>query len=61
MDWSPEQIAGRLRLSGDISVSFSWLYRRIHQDRAAGVAPLQPSKGLSAPLDTPVLSALHSP
>ncbi len=34
--WSPEQIAGRLRLAGDVSVSFSWLYRRIHQDRADG-------------------------
>ncbi len=36
MHWSPEQIAGRLRLAGDTSVSFSWLYRRIHQDRADG-------------------------
>ncbi len=36
MHWRPVQVAGRLRLAGNVSVSFSWLYRRIHQDRADG-------------------------
>ena len=33
---SPEQIAGRLELSGVVTVSFSWIYKKIHQDRARG-------------------------
>ena len=36
LHWSPEQIAGRLKRCGVVSVSFSWLYQRIHQDRARG-------------------------
>ena len=36
LQWSPEQIAGRLDLSGVVSVSFSWIYKQIHQDRARG-------------------------
>ncbi len=34
--WSPEQIVGRLRLSGEVAISHSWLYQRIHQDRVEG-------------------------
>ena len=34
--WSPEQIAGRLRLDGIVSVSPSWIYRHVWSDRAAG-------------------------
>ena len=36
LQWSPEQIAGRLQLSGVLGVSFSWIYKKIHQDRARG-------------------------
>ena len=36
LQWSPEQIAGRLARSGVVRISFSWLYKKIHQDRAAG-------------------------
>ena len=36
LQWSPEQIAGRLELSGVVRVSFSWIYKKIHQDRARG-------------------------
>ncbi len=35
-DWSPEQMAGYLKRVGTVSVSFSWLYQRIRQDRAQG-------------------------
>ncbi len=35
-DWSPEQVAGYLKRVGAVSVSFSWLYQRIRQDRAQG-------------------------
>ena len=34
--WSPEQIAGRLRLDGIVSVSPSWIYRHVWSDRAGG-------------------------
>ncbi len=34
--WSPEQIAGRLRLEGVVSVSAKWIYNYIWADRAAG-------------------------
>ncbi len=34
--WSPEQVAGYLKRVGAVSVSFSWLYQRIRQDRAQG-------------------------
>ncbi len=34
--WSPEQVAGSLKPVGAVSVSFSWLYQRIRQDRAQG-------------------------
>ena len=36
LQWSPEQIAGRLDRSGVVSVSFSWIYKQIHRDRARG-------------------------
>ncbi len=35
-DWSAEQVAGYLKRVGAVSVSFSWLYQRIRQDRAQG-------------------------
>jgi len=35
-DWSPEQIGLRLRKDGYDSVSHTWLYHRIRQDRARG-------------------------
>ena len=34
--WSPEQIAGRLRREGVVSVSAKWIYNCIWADRAAG-------------------------
>ena len=34
--WSPEQIAGRLRLEGTVSVSAKWIYTHIWEDRADG-------------------------
>ncbi len=34
--WSPEQIAGRLRREGVVSVSAKWIYNYIWADRAAG-------------------------
>ena len=34
--WSPEQIAGRLRLEDVVSVSAKWIYNYIRADRAAG-------------------------
>ena len=34
--WSPEQIAGRLRLDGIVSVSPSWIYRHVWSDRSGG-------------------------
>ena len=34
--WSPEQIAGRLRLDGIVSVSPNWIYRHVRSDRAGG-------------------------
>ena len=34
--WSPEQIAGRLRLEGVLSVSAKWIYEHIWADRAEG-------------------------
>ena len=34
--WSLEQIAGRLRLEGIVSVSAKWIYSYIWADRAAG-------------------------
>ena len=33
--WSPEQIAGRLHLDDVVSVSPSWIYRHVWNDRAA--------------------------
>jgi IS30 family transposase len=35
-DWSPEQIAGRLRLEGGIAVSHEWIYRRVYTDKRSG-------------------------
>jgi len=35
-DWSPEQIAGSLRVSGYPLVSHEWIYRHIERDKAAG-------------------------
>ena len=34
--WSPEQIAGRLKLEGKLSISHETIYRRIRQDRKRG-------------------------
>ena len=34
--WSLEQITGKLARGGVVRISFSWLYKRIHQDRAGG-------------------------
>ena len=34
--WSPEQIAGRLRLQGGASVGKTWIYRQVWEDRAKG-------------------------
>lgn len=36
VQWSPEQIAGRLRLEGVVSVSTTWIYRHVRADRSAG-------------------------
>ena len=36
LQWSPEQIAGRLRLAGTVSVSATWIYRYVWADRARG-------------------------
>jgi IS30 family transposase len=35
-DWSPEQIAGRLRREGVLSISHETIYRRIWQDKRVG-------------------------
>ena len=35
-DWSPEQIAGRLRLEGTLSISHETIYLHTWKDRAAG-------------------------
>lgn len=35
-DWSPEQIAGRLRREGVLTMSHETIYRRIWQDKRAG-------------------------
>ena len=34
--WSPQQIAGRLRLEGGVSVGKAWIYRQVWKDRANG-------------------------
>lgn len=34
--WSPEQIAGRLRRTGELQISYQTIYRYIQQDREAG-------------------------
>ena len=34
--WSPEQIAGRLRLEGKARISAKWIYEHIWRDRKAG-------------------------
>ena len=36
LQWSPEQISGRLRLEGRFTVSHEWIYRRVWKDREAG-------------------------
>ena len=36
LQWTPDQIAGRLELSGVGRVSFSWIFKKIHQNRARG-------------------------
>lgn len=36
LDWSPEQIAGRLRLEGGLTISPEWIYRHIYEDKAEG-------------------------
>ena len=35
-DWSPEQIAGRLRLEGELRISHETIYRHIWADKRAG-------------------------
>jgi IS30 family transposase len=34
--WSPEQIAGVLRLRGELDISYRTIYRHIHRDRRLG-------------------------
>ena len=34
--WSPEQVAGRLRLEGHPVAGRQWIYRHVHADRRAG-------------------------
>ena len=36
LQWSPEQIAGWLKLMGIVAISFQWIYRRIRAYRAGG-------------------------
>jgi len=36
LDWSPEQISGRMRLENNISVSPEWVYQFVFADKAAG-------------------------
>ena len=36
LQWSPEQIAGWLRVQGIVTVRYQWIYRRIRADREAG-------------------------
>jgi IS30 family transposase len=36
MKWSPEQIAGLLALTGELSISYETIYRRIRSDRRHG-------------------------
>ena len=36
LDWSPEQIAGRLRLEDGARVSHEWIYRFIYADKQSG-------------------------
>ena len=36
LQWSPEQIAGWLRLKGGVSVGKTWIYRHVWLDRAGG-------------------------
>ena len=36
LQWSPEQIAGRLRLEGGPSVGKTWIYHQVWKDRAKG-------------------------
>ena len=36
LQWSPEQISGRLRLEGRATVSHEWIYKRVWKDREAG-------------------------
>ena len=36
LDWSPQQIAGRMRLEGGPSVGKTWIYRQVWKDRADG-------------------------
>lgn len=34
-DWSPEQVAGRLKLTGELSISHETIYKYIYQDKAS--------------------------
>ena len=36
MDWSPEQISGRLKRNYDIRISHEWIYQHIMADKRAG-------------------------
>jgi len=44
-DWSPEQIAGRLRLAGALSISHETIYRYIWADKRAGGTLYQHLRG----------------
>ncbi len=35
-DWSPEQISGRLKLTGELAISHETIYKFIYQDKANG-------------------------
>lgn len=36
LDWSPEEIAGRLRLEGTARISPEWIYQYVYADKALG-------------------------
>ncbi len=44
-DWSPEQIAGRLRLEGELCISHETIYRHIWANKAAGGTLYQHLRG----------------
>ena len=36
LQWSPDQISGRLKLSAVVSVSAEWIYRHVWEDKRSG-------------------------